>query len=122
MHELQLKNRRADPIIQRCGRRPVSRHANRAAAAVRGSRPAPARPVGTPKLVDRQSISMAATGPMSPCLNICSLDEGDYCRGCLRSRDEIAGWVRMTPDQQWRVIRATEERRSRRRLYQEIET
>jgi uncharacterized protein len=64
---------------------------------------------------------MAATGPMSPCINVCSLDERNYCRGCLRSLDEITGWIRMTPDQQWQVIRATEDRRTRRRLHQEID-
>jgi predicted Fe-S protein YdhL (DUF1289 family) len=48
---------------------------------------------------------------MSPCINICSLDEGGYCRGCHRSRDEIARWIAMTPAEQWDVLRATELRR-----------
>ena len=46
---------------------------------------------------------MAPTGPMSPCINICSLDEQGYCRGCYRSREEIAAWTCMTPAQQWAV-------------------
>jgi predicted Fe-S protein YdhL (DUF1289 family) len=57
---------------------------------------------------------MAVTGPLSPCINVCSLDEQDYCRGCLRSRGEIATWIMLGPEQQWAVIRATEERRRRR--------
>jgi uncharacterized protein len=48
---------------------------------------------------------------MSPCINVCSLDERGLCRGCLRSRDEIASWIRMSPQQQWDVLHATEERR-----------
>ena len=54
---------------------------------------------------------MTETGPMSPCINICSLDEGGYCRGCHRSRDEIARWISMTPAEQWDVLHATELRR-----------
>jgi predicted Fe-S protein YdhL (DUF1289 family) len=48
---------------------------------------------------------------MSPCINVCSLDERDHCRGCYRSRAEIAAWVHMTPEQQWAVVYATEQRR-----------
>ena len=54
---------------------------------------------------------MTAAGPMSPCINICSLDEQGYCRGCYRSRDEIAGWSTMSPARQWEVLRALETRR-----------
>jgi len=54
---------------------------------------------------------MAQAGPMSPCINICSLDEQGYCRGCYRSRDEIASWIAMTPDQRWEVLRESEARR-----------
>jgi uncharacterized protein len=54
---------------------------------------------------------MGRPAPMSPCINVCSLDERGLCRGCLRSRDEIASWIRMSPQQQWDVIHATEERR-----------
>ncbi len=56
---------------------------------------------------------MTTPAPNSPCINVCSLDEQGYCRGCARSREEIAGWIRMSPDQQWTVVRAAEERRRR---------
>jgi uncharacterized protein len=40
----------------------------------------------------------------SPCLDICSLDLSDeYCVGCGRSLDEIAGWARAS-DEERRVI------------------
>jgi predicted Fe-S protein YdhL (DUF1289 family) len=50
---------------------------------------------------------------MSPCINVCSLDERGYCRGCYRSRGEIAGWSNMSPERQWEVLRAVEARRPR---------
>lgn len=35
----------------------------------------------------------AETTPVSPCVGICLLDPGTgYCRGCLRSINEIASW------------------------------
>ncbi|MEY3466657.1 MAG: DUF1289 domain-containing protein [Steroidobacteraceae bacterium] len=49
--------------------------------------------------------------PMSPCISICALDLTGHCAGCLRSRDEIAGWIRMTPEQQWQLLRVLDERR-----------
>jgi predicted Fe-S protein YdhL (DUF1289 family) len=54
---------------------------------------------------------MAPAGPMSPCINVCSLDERKLCRGCYRSLEEIEAWSYMTPEQQWAVLRASERRR-----------
>lgn len=37
----------------------------------------------------------------SPCNKICQIDpESGYCRGCLRTLDEIAGWGAQTDS--WR--------------------
>jgi len=55
-------------------------------------------------------VAMTNAGPASPCINICSLDEQGYCRGCCRSRDEIAEWSSMAPARQWQVLRAVEGR------------
>lgn len=52
--------------------------------------------------------------PMSPCISICALDRSGHCAGCLRTRDEIAGWIRMTPEAQWELIRELERRRAAR--------
>jgi hypothetical protein len=49
--------------------------------------------------------------PLSPCINVCSLDEQDVCRGCWRTRDEIAGWIAMSASEQWQVLRACDHRR-----------
>jgi predicted Fe-S protein YdhL (DUF1289 family) len=48
---------------------------------------------------------------MSPCINVCSLDEQGYCRGCHRSREEIASWSTMGPARQWEVLRSLDARR-----------
>lgn len=34
---------------------------------------------------------------LSPCIGICHLGGDGYCEGCLRSGDEIARWLAMTP-------------------------
>lgn len=40
----------------------------------------------------------------SPCILVCSIDmRTGYCFGCGRTRDEIATWIDMTP-QQRRVV------------------
>jgi predicted Fe-S protein YdhL (DUF1289 family) len=54
---------------------------------------------------------MDERGPGSPCLNICSLDEQGICRGCYRSLDEIAGWMRMTAPEQWATVARADARR-----------
>ena len=54
---------------------------------------------------------MHERGPVSPCLNICTLDEQGVCRGCYRTLDEIAGWTRMNAGEQWEVVRRAAGRR-----------
>ena len=54
---------------------------------------------------------MDERGPSSPCLNICTLDERGICRGCFRSLEEIAGWMRMTPQDQWATVERADARR-----------
>ena len=47
----------------------------------------------------------------SPCILVCSMDiKTGYCFGCGRTRDEISGWIGMTPQHR----RETVERRPRR--------
>lgn len=54
---------------------------------------------------------MSTPQPSSPCINICNLDEDGYCRGCLRSREEIAAWSAMSATEQMKVLAAVERRR-----------
>jgi predicted Fe-S protein YdhL (DUF1289 family) len=53
----------------------------------------------------------SAKGPMSPCISICALGVDGHCSGCLRTRDEIAGWLRMSAAEQWALIRELDRRR-----------
>lgn len=57
----------------------------------------------------------------SPCILVCSIDmKTGYCFGCGRTRDEIATWLTMTPDERRTVMGSlqarleTVERRPRR--------
>lgn len=50
----------------------------------------------------------------SPCVNICRVEAG-ICVGCLRTLDEIAGWMAMTDDQRLQVWQAIATRREERR-------
>lgn len=52
--------------------------------------------------------------PMSPCISVCSLDADGFCAGCLRTRDEIAGWLRLSPVEQWALIDTLVRRRAER--------
>jgi predicted Fe-S protein YdhL (DUF1289 family) len=47
---------------------------------------------------------MARSGPTSPCINVCVLDERNCCKGCRRTVTEIARWGRLSADEQWAVI------------------
>jgi len=46
----------------------------------------------------------------SPCRGICQADERGYCRGCLRSRDERFGWIKMTDTEKRHVLRLCQQR------------
>jgi uncharacterized protein len=57
----------------------------------------------------------------SPCILVCSIDmKTGYCFGCGRTREEIAGWIDMTPEMRRTVMASlparleTVERRPRR--------
>lgn len=54
---------------------------------------------------------MSASAPNSPCINVCNIGPNGWCRGCYRTIEEIAGWVRLGAANQWAVLRACEARR-----------
>jgi monothiol glutaredoxin len=49
--------------------------------------------------------------PQSPCINVCVLDSGSRCTGCLRTVGEIATWSAMTAHEQWALLAVLEDRR-----------
>jgi hypothetical protein len=47
----------------------------------------------------------------SPCVGVCIInDETDWCEGCGRTLDEIAGWLTMTARERDRIMAALPER------------
>lgn len=47
----------------------------------------------------------------SPCILVCSVDERTgYCFGCGRTRDEIAAWIKMTPEERRSIMAVLPER------------
>ncbi|PSJ64267.1 DUF1289 domain-containing protein [Kumtagia ephedrae] len=41
----------------------------------------------------------------SPCILVCSIDtKTGYCFGCGRTREEIAAWITMSPDERRRTM------------------
>lgn len=50
---------------------------------------------------------------VSPCISICELDAGTgFCKGCWRTRDEIAGWRAMNSEQRLQVLSFLHDRRA----------
>jgi uncharacterized protein len=47
----------------------------------------------------------------SPCIDVCDVDStGQYCIGCGRSMDEIAGWLSVSDDERRATIEKLPER------------
>ena len=57
----------------------------------------------------------AVAPPNSPCVLTCALDATGHCMGCLRTREEIAGWSCMSARERWQVIERLAARRAARR-------
>jgi len=48
----------------------------------------------------------------SPCVNICQMNPfNGLCRGCMRTLDEIAGWLDFSATEKLAVLDKLEERR-----------
>lgn len=48
--------------------------------------------------------------PASPCVGVCTMDDGGQCLGCFRTLDEIAQWGMMSTEEQWAVVEALPDR------------
>ena len=48
---------------------------------------------------------------MSPCINICKLNEDKVCIGCYRTIKEIAGWSKLTLEQKQQVLEVVKKRK-----------
>ena len=48
----------------------------------------------------------------SPCVSVCQLDaQTGYCRGCLRTVDEIAAWLDFSDEEKLALLARLQERR-----------
>jgi len=48
---------------------------------------------------------------LSPCINICEVDETNICTGCYRSLNEIAAWSSLSNTEQRMVVDQANKRR-----------
>ena len=55
-------------------------------------------------LQERFFMDSSAFRPMSPCVNICTLDDEQVCIGCLRRLEEIIAWATMSGEEPWALI------------------
>ena len=60
-------------------------------------------------------MTLAQLPILSPCVGICELDGDGYCKGCLRSGDEIARWISMGESERRRLVDAVFQQRETRR-------
>jgi predicted Fe-S protein YdhL (DUF1289 family) len=48
----------------------------------------------------------------SPCTGICSIDDNTgYCKGCLRTLEEIANWIRYSEKERLNIVEKLRKRR-----------
>ena len=45
-----------------------------------------------------------ASPVLTPCIGVCTLDPAGYCDGCLRTGNEIAGWMSMSDEQRLHMM------------------
>lgn len=50
---------------------------------------------------------------VSPCVNVCTIEQKTgLCRGCLRTLDEIGGWLEMTAEEKRALLLVLDQRRA----------
>ena len=47
----------------------------------------------------------------TPCKQVCTMNEKDFCTACKRSREEITKWVYMTSQERKRIMNLLEVRK-----------
>jgi len=47
---------------------------------------------------------------ISPCINICELDENKICVGCYRTIEEISNWTKYTDEEKQHIINQVQNR------------
>ena len=49
----------------------------------------------------------------SPCIDVCEMTQQGLCRGCLRTRDEIALWGSMSSEQRQFIMQNLDSRKTK---------
>lgn len=46
----------------------------------------------------------------TPCVQVCTINNNDFCTACKRTRNEIATWVYLTPERRTHIMRLLKNR------------
>jgi predicted Fe-S protein YdhL (DUF1289 family) len=46
----------------------------------------------------------------SPCVNLCRINENNFCKGCKRSLEEIVAWANLTTERRIHIMRELKHR------------
>lgn len=64
------------------------------------------------RLAERRRL--LSSGPPSPCIGVCKIDDEGFCMGCVRTIDEIRNWSIMLPEQRNNTLENIQERKKNR--------
>lgn len=65
------------------------------------------------RLAERRRL--LSSGPPSPCIGVCKIDDEGFCMGCVRTIDEIRNWSIMLPEQRNNTLQKIEERKNKKK-------
>ena len=69
-------------------------------------------PLATPQPTPETPVGRK-TGLVSPCVSVCTIDEiSGFCKGCLRTKEEIKAWLKATRPQQLLILETLKNRRN----------
>jgi predicted Fe-S protein YdhL (DUF1289 family) len=56
------------------------------------------------------------TKALSPCINVCALDDSGFCKGCFRTVEEITRWSAVSNDARLEILANARLRREKESL------
>jgi uncharacterized protein len=65
------------------------------------------------RLAERRRL--LSSGPPSPCIGVCKIDDEGFCMGCVRTIDEIRNWSIMLPEQRNNTLENIQERKKKKK-------
>ena len=55
-------------------------------------------------ILEAHRMTITPKPPLTPCIQVCTLDAEGFCIGCGRSREEIAIWSTLTEEDRLRIM------------------